>query len=277
MPNLPATGGFAIPDGAPRESSQPLSPELIAQQAELARRNERELPPFNPPQTRPVPPPAKGIGARVKAKVDEFFGPAADVVQTAPEAPVGAPPAVDPTALASVEPAALPPPEPHQRAASDSDSPSRGIPKPPTPGKEITGGFGHAAEALYYPLDGFELGQILCAKLDALKAQIQNDLRFSMALTYPRVRAVIEIALEGFADTDRGDYVIKCVPVEHGKTPIEVARERAEEVVFVLLDAHLEMLPDGESVTPPNAARIEAGLPVPMKQRNEAGYIVDRQ
>ena len=42
-----------------------------------------------------------------------------------------------------IAPPLLAPIQPHQRAASDTDSPSRGVPAFPTdPGKQITGGFG---------------------------------------------------------------------------------------------------------------------------------------
>lgn len=272
----PVTGGFAVPDGAPRETSQPLSAELRAQHDAISKRNEKVLPPFAPAKQ------SKGVVARTVQAAADFFG-ADPVVQTPPEAhPAVAyvhraddPP--EPPAELTVTPA-LEPAESWQPAASNSDSPSRGLPtRESDPGKAISGGFGAVGEAAYYPLDGAELGAILLAKLDELKKRIPNDLRFSMATCYPRVRAFVEIHVEGFADVQH-DFSVKTVPLEKNALPIEVARAHSDEVMFVLLAAHVEMTDAGESITPPNAARLAAGLSVPMKQRIDSpsgGVVVD--
>src|SRR6185295_18611078 len=152
------TGGFAVPENAPKETSQPLSQELIQQQLAAARANEKVLPPFNP---KPLGPP-KGLVAKATRVVEEFFGSAADVVQTPPEAPVAAAGSVASLATPSEDQPPLPPPEPWQKAASDTDTPSRGIPTAiADPGKAITGGFGGLGPAQYFPLDGSELGAVI--------------------------------------------------------------------------------------------------------------------
>ena len=222
----------APPPDAPRETTQPLSSELLAAQLAQARANERELGPA------PVPP--------AKPPLPDFFDP--------PPVPV------------APEPAPLPPPLPHQRAASDTDSPSRGLPRAVAdPGKAITGGFGDIGAAEYFPLDGAELRTVVEDLLIAVAKRLQDDLRFTLAVTYPRVTARVEVHVEGFAE-DQG-FMIPKVGKPHDKTPVAVAREHGDAIVFVLTESHVEMTPDGQSVTPPNKARLQAGLIVPRKQQ----------
>lgn len=165
-----------------------------------------------------------------------------------------------------------------QPAASNSDSPARGVPRPiDDPNKKISGGFGEAANAQYFPLDGNELRELVLSLLDALVATLQHDLRFSIAAVYPRVAVTAEIRVNGFiADAD---FAITKIAPPHTKTPIEVARARADEGVFVVVATRQEMTPDGESISPPNAVRAELGLPIPAKQSIEVPggrMIVDR-
>lgn len=153
----------------------------------------------------------------------------------------------------------------HQPAASDSDSPSRGMPKPVNdPGKQITGGFGDVGEAQYFPLDGLELKALVNHQLERLSNQLDHDLRFGIAAVYPRVNVRVVLEVDCYV-TDQSFEIPKMM-IPHERTPLEVAREMADHVVFCVLEEHVEMLPDGESVTPPNALRHELGLEVPAKR-----------
>lgn len=160
----------------------------------------------------------------------------------------------------------------HQPAASDSDSPSRGIPQPSAdPGKRITGGFGDAGDAQYYPLDGSELRELVRGLMSVLDEQMTNDLRFSMAICYPRVAARVTVEVLGYgAGGDGGHYdpsfTIEKVMPPHDKTPLEIARERADAICFVIMADRREMTADGQSIAPPNQIREELGLVVPRKQ-----------
>jgi hypothetical protein len=209
---------------------------------------------------------------------------AAEAAQV-PPAPALAPPA-DPGAA---EPPALPPsvePPPRvegklaaaardmmahrqrsaQPAASNTDSPARGIPSPVAdPGKRITGGFGDAIDQQYFPLDGSELRALVIGILEYLKDQMLNDLRFSVALCYPRVTARVVIHIEGYAHEMNFDLT---KAAEHTKTTVEIAElVGAQPTAFELEGVVAEMTPDGESVMPPNATREALGLTVPRKQR----------
>lgn len=154
---------------------------------------------------------------------------------------------------------------PYQPAASNTDSPSRGIPRAQTdPGKVITGGFGVAADAQYFPLDGAELLQVVYALMDQLAAKIQNDLRFSIAATYPRVSAKVLVQVEGYG-LDQA-LQIQVVMPPHERTPVEVAESRADEVVFIVKTQRREFDEAGNSESPPNAMRAEIGAAIPRKQ-----------
>jgi len=178
-------------------------------------------------------------------------------VEEAPDA-VPAPPPATPT-----EPA-LPPILPHQRAGSNSDSPSRGVPAPiPDPGKKITGGFGDVGEAQYFALDGIETRRVVESLLAELQKRIVDDLRFSIAATYPRVNIRVAIEVSCFGN-DSSFQIVKHFTKE--KTPIDVARRHADECCFVIQAEHVEMTEDGESVTPPDKARVALGMAVPRKQ-----------
>lgn len=171
------------------------------------------------------------------------------------------------------------PDEPYYPAGSNTDSPSRGIPQPiDDPGKKITGGFGDAGDAQYFPLDGTELREVAYGLMDALHSRLADDLRFSMAITYPRVAVRLELHVDAYAND--GSFVVPTVARPHDKTPIDVAREMANQVVFIVGEEHREVSPDGESVTAPNAARRALGLEVPFKRPMRAGastIMVDRE
>lgn len=164
-------------------------------------------------------------------------------------------------------PQTVDPDQPYRPAASNTDSPARGasVARTTQSGLPIGGGFGDLGEAQYFPLTGDEAGKVAISLLQALIARIPDDLRFSMAATYPRLtmRAVLEVQAFG---NDHGFLIEKRQVPPHTKTPLDVARAHADEICFVVIESHVEMTEDGESVTPPNAARVAQGLPVPRKQ-----------
>lgn len=194
----------------------------------------------------------------------DIKGPLAYVPRETPPAPLTA----GERAYVEKTIASFSPPQPHQRAASNTDSPSRGIPTPiPDEGKKITGGFGvlgDGGEAQYYPLDGTELRAVVLTLMDDLARRIEDDLRFSIACTYPRahVRVMIEVDAYGQEKTME---IPKVMP-PHVGTPLEVAKRYGDQIVFVVIAERQEMTPDGQSVTPPNRMRQEAGLTIPHKQ-----------
>jgi hypothetical protein len=254
--------GAVPPPGAPHEVAQPLDDGLIADQLARAAANERELKPlvFNqtprPSMDQPTISAADALSSQrrirqVKRHAQESDTPSQELVAAPTTQPV-------PTGFVD-------PPLPHQPAASDTDSPSRGIPKAiADPGKHITGGFGDAGQAQYYPLDGIELRELVYSLMDQIHARLADDLRFSMAICYPRVSARVEVIIDGYP-VDVG-FVIPQVMKPYEKTPLEVARSYGDEVVFVVKAERVEMTADGESVTPPNLMRQELGLRVPRKQ-----------
>lgn len=269
-------GAFAPPpDHAPREVSQPLQPELLAEQQAKAAANEQVLPPFAPKaaaSARPIP------VAPAKAKILSPRRPVVDAVAVETVTP-GAQAIADAVGLAAdvpaggdapvAEPPELAPILPHMKAASNTDSPSRGIPPAILdPGKRITGGFGEPTEGQYFPLDGAELRVIVERLLADLHTRIQDDLRFSIALTYPRVRVHVDIIVEAYA-ADGGFRVTK-VAAPHEQTPIDVAERFGEEVAFIVRAERREFDPEGQPADAPNAMRTEAGLTIPRKQRIES-------
>ena len=153
---------------------------------------------------------------------------------------------------------------PYQPAASNTDTPSRGQPAPIVdPGKRITGGFGDAVDAQYFPLDGSELLTLVKALMISLMDQLDHDLRFTLATCYPRVAARVNVEISCFA-TDQSFQVVRVLP-PHEKTPIEIARQYADEVIFIVTAERVEMDAAGQSISPPNATRLELGLTVPAK------------
>jgi hypothetical protein len=161
--------------------------------------------------------------------------------------------------------APVPATAPYHPAASDTDSPSRGLPKAVAdPGKKITGGFGDLGEAQYFPLTGLEAGVKAEDLLDKMHAQIKNDLRFSIAATYPRMS--MELTLTVTAYGMEQTHQIRKVMVPYTRTPLEVAQENADEVVFVIVKDHQEFSKAGESLNPPDKTRMELGMEVPRKR-----------
>lgn len=239
MTNKPKTpeGTFsAPPPGAPVETAQPLSAEATQAMLRAAQANEQPLPPFNPQPTGPVAPPV--VAEVVPAPV--IVAPAPQLVQ-----------------------------QKSRPAESNTDSPSRGIPKPITdPGKTITGGFGNLGEAQYYGIDGNELRELVRALMGEISERIENDLRFSMAIVYPRLIVRARIEVEGYA-ADAG-FQIERIKADE-RTPIEVAREKADEFCFVISTQRREFDENGEPENPPDRLRDELGLPKPRKQFVQSG------
>jgi hypothetical protein len=126
----------------------------------------------------------------------------------------------------------------------------------------VVGGFGQA-EGEYFPLTGAELKTLVEQLLDEIYGQIQNDLRFHVSQTYPRVAATLTLRVTGEAD-DQGLTIEKVrPPVE--RLPQEVAEAQCDSVVFVIRKQRREFDDAGAVETPPDAIRRALGLTVPAK------------
>jgi hypothetical protein len=278
------TGGGAVPPpDAPIEKSEPIRPDAQAEFLNRARQNEQTLKPFNP--QRRSPPPLAPVAAVPSPTAGPALAPAPDlaarIADVFDEPPIAAapPPTADELQVDQYEdsiPALTDEDRKRMPAASNSESPSRGIlPNliPPTGDKFDgipRGGFGDAAFAEYTPLNGYELLQLVKAEAKALLARCENDLRFSMAITYPRVRLRVSVEVEGAAEDKDNDFRIDRVRIpkggEAGSTPLDVARALgAEDMVFVLSRIRQEFDEEGRSDEPPDALRDAVGLDKPRK------------
>ena len=320
MSGKPAiTGGIGHvpPAHAPKETSQPLTTEEVERQMALARAHEKPQVTFSPPADQQIRlPPGVSSGdpdavaqfqawTRANAPADwdaaSFraggSGVAVKIEGSGAKTPKSADLRPDPAAIAVLDGAfraldgeravAAPvadAPKSHQPAASDSESPSRGVPKGTTdPGKAITGGFGVSTAGIsreYIPMDGSEVCLLAQALLVDLAEQIARDLRFSLAVTYPRVRVRAELIVESYvADADFRVTRVAADP-EGRLTPEEIARLHADEVVFVVVNQRQEVAADGRADSPANALRGELGLEIPHKQLVETptgSVVVDRR
>lgn len=270
------TAGVIRGTEAPSELAQPLSDALVADQLAKAAANERTLQPLAFAANAVVQAAASGgqpavtaaealstQGRRIRqVSRNRAGGSAVDEMPAGDARPPV--PTISDLSAGAVNP--LPTAEPWQPAASQTDTPSRGLPRnlSTDPGKQITGGFGDVTDAQYFPLDGAELRELVNALMDDIHARLQDDLRFTIAICYPRVRARVEVIIEAFV-VDQG-FTIPRVAVPHEKTPIAIARQHGDEIVFAVVAERVEMSADGQSVSPPNATRLELGLPVPRKQ-----------
>lgn len=268
---MPVQGsvGAVPPADAPVEVSQPITPDAKAEMLAKARVNERELKPLTyGAELRTGPPPASVITGKEVAGLDPFYRDLAAKQAAAVPSPV------EPVEDLSRFP-----------AASNTDSPARGMPgsaiRPPTakPMLEITGGFGVQDEGQYYPLNGDELKTLVDGLLSTLHARIQNDLRFSIALCYPRVSCTLR--LEVTAEVADQAFQIQTVDLtpEEKKTPLETAKRHGDSVVFCLVERRREFTEAGDVETPPDAIREELEIPTPHKQMVALGQnmvIVDR-
>lgn len=261
---LPTDGAFgAPPPNAPYEVAQPIqgaTPDQLAR----AHANERQLQPL-----------VFGVQPRPEPPVT-----ADDVLEQTFAAP---PPTEEParktmTPAMSEQATADPIDRSHQPAASNTDSPSRGIPKPiDDPGKRITGGFGDLGEAQYYALDGLELKELAKHLLGKLLQQIENDLHFSMAITYPRVEIKVSVGVSGYAKEGAFELFKGS---SYDKTTVENAvKAGAEPIAFELSEGRAEFDAAGEPTDAPDRIRDELGLEKPHKQVVQMGSnrsIVDR-
>lgn len=226
-------GAFGdVPEHAQREVAQPLSPDTIAAQLAQARANERTLNPLAPQ------------GGAPNAAESALAAAAAQRVQEARQArPAG---------------------EQYQPAASNSDSPSRGIPTPVSdPNLRPTGGFGDAMSAQYNPLNGLEVAELCRSLMDRLNDRLGRDLRFHIGIAYPRLKASVTITIEGYA-SDAGFTVEE--RAEHTKTPEDVAQAVAAPTTVVLEEVKQEFDEGGTPENPPDRVRDELGIEKPRKQ-----------
>lgn len=264
---------------APAEIALPLDEATVAAQLERAAANERELQPLAYATSAAVDaaaaaPPisaADAVSASSRRPIRQVSRARAVPGSTAvDEEPAGSEtrppvPTISDLSAGAVNMPAGSEGEPWQPAASNTDSPSRGMPRGVSdPGKQITGGFGDVTDAQYFPLDGTELREMIYALMDQIHARLQDDLRFTMAICYPRVRARVEVIVEAFV-ADQG-FTIPRVAVPHDKTPLAIARAYGDEITFAVIAERVEMTDTGESVSAPNATRLELGLPIPRKQ-----------
>lgn len=258
----PVAGSFqAPPPGAPQEIAQPLSRETVKEMLAKAQANEVELPPFNPQgQAAATGGTQTPTGVQEPAPV-QAAGPASDqgpgpAVPAGPSGPGEEPPQAGP----SSEPQTSAPAVNHWPAASNSDTPSRGQPHPSVdPGKQITGGFGMVPMGgQYFALDGTELRELVRGLMIELDNRLEADLRFSIALTYPQVRARLVLHIDG-ATTDAGINDVKFDLDALGT--VETSRVDDDN-------------------TPPDAHRDELGLDKPFKHQVTSGagrLLVDKE
>lgn len=279
--------GAVPPPDAPQESAQPLQPATVAVQQERAAANEKTLPPFKPPTHRQqLPPAAPVVPSKTEALIADVFGSETTRPMDRPTLVVpgqGLPvPAADPDqGLTDQMDDALPALTAEDRlrmpAASETDTPTKGLLPtltPQTSGDKwdgiSKGGFSDIGEAQYFPLAGNEAAELAFALADTLVDQVKNDLRFSMALTYPRIRMTLQLIVEGHAEDNNSGFVIEKTFApkdgENGSTPLDVAKARADEVCFVVKALRQEFTPNGEIDRPPDAMRDELGLPKPGKR-----------
>ncbi len=277
--------GFGVPPPhAPREVSQPITPQALEEMLAKARRNERAPKPvrlYSPPSKSPPSggeaPPAPSASP---SAAPELSSSPLDTAETSPpeipedlEIPVPLGPHLTPAdqALVSGQP---PPetelplpqipedrevtgPEAYQPAASDTDSPSRGLPRPQPRGKEITGGWGLGTqEPSYFALDGSELLQAARTLWDRLNSTLDQDLRFSLAVTYPQVKVTVKVVVEG-------------------AVPMAASESQAFTVSLETLLELSQSLQDSEE-SPPDLVRESLGLQVPGKHLTETRQWVDR-
>jgi len=262
---LPTDGAFGLPPAhAPHEVTRDLQPDAVAEQLAKAHAHERQLQPLV-------------FGAKIRS--DE----PATAEQVLEQTFAAAPPSPDPprktmTPAMREQATADPVERSHQPAASNSDSPSRGIPRPiDDPGKQITGGFGNMGEAQYYALDGLELKELVKHLMGKLLQQVENDLHFSMAITYPRVEVKVAVQVSGYAKEGAFELFKGAA---HDKTTVENSvRGGAEPIALELSEDRAEFDANGDPANPPDRLRDELGLEKPHKQVVQMGQnrsIVDR-
>jgi hypothetical protein len=266
--NIPASGALGAPPAhAPIESSQPVQADAgsivvfdratgqptgeVVRPEDRARANERELLPLTYGKTADGAAPQSNVPGKEIGKVDPFY---------------------EAVAKRNAERA-----KDTMPAASDSDSPSRGLPgTAPIPAARkrpplaTEGGFGMGGDVAYFPMDGNEVRELVNGLMDQLHERMKNDLRFSLAICYPRIAVKLQLIVEAEAEVGGTGFNVEYVAA-HDKTPLEVAKECCDSVVFVLKEQRREFDEAGNVETPPDAIRIELGLDVPRKQMVQTG------
>src|SRR6266705_2048961 len=253
-----ATGTFGKPPAhAPHETAKPLSPELLAQQLAKATEHEVLLPLPSPPGVKPkqlpfpspIPEgvslkpalaaavkdaeqgPAQGAASPPVAPPSAEQGPGGEVQVPSLGPGGGIEPSVPDIALALPVPA---PPLPHQKAASDTDTPSAGQPHPiADPGKVITGGWETPTGSQYFALNGDELRILVTDLMARLVEAMGGDLRFSVALTYPQVRATVTLQIDGVSpDAGVNDvaFTLQATAADTEETPADYHRDQTGQV-----------------------------------------------
>lgn len=249
------TGMFTPPPAnAPHETTQPLDAATIQTQAEKAHQHERELAPLK---------------FALDKAVASVAGLPGEVQAAPPQAPPDAPAGSAGTASALKEqpplnshPTIQAPVIPYQPAASTTDTPSRGLPKPiADPGKRITGGFGEEGgfEPQYYALDGTELLALVETIIKNLVTELHKDLRFGIAVCYPQVAARVTIEIGG----------------AHAAATVNDVAFTVESRILSLSATKMD-----DNSTPADQLRVDAGLDRPYKRtvRTPTGtFIVDRE
>lgn len=142
-------------------------------------------------------------------------------------------------------------------AASNTDSPARGVPTPSAdPGKQITGGWGPVGSGSeYFALNGAELKTIVVALADRLKQALDGDLRFGLSVVYPQVKVSLSLTVDGRSPEGR-DLDLK-----------DEARLHLQWDRILTLDADVE---DSEQ-TPAGKIRDDFQISGPSKQVVRAG------
>lgn len=307
--NLPAEGhaGQRPPAGADLTPAQPLRPDagtivdvhgVAHRPIDKARANERELAPLTYKDS-------------IQQAAAELAGTVAvpSVVQAVPvvqAAVVAAKPVI-------VVPTTSKAADPTQPAASNTDTPSRGIPGTAfsphrTPGKDplrVEGGFG-SGSGEYFALDGTEMKVCLQQLLEDVLGHAENDHRVvgMTALTTAEVSLIavltadtedqkVTITARG-ENTVRGDLVatitavcdrfhadlqtdmrlqMACAYPQYGATLTLTVKAHAADPGFTIVKHRREFDEAGEPETPPDALREELGLPVPGRQITMAGNL----
>lgn len=289
---LPADGrvGIAPPPGADTTPSQPLTADagtiigadgLAYRPIDKARANERELAPLT--------------------YRDPVAQAAAELAGTATPGVIAAPAPVK----AAVVAAAPRPADPTQPAASNTDSPSRGIPGTaysPHRSKDpmaVEGGFG-AGSGEYFALDGTELRTCAELLMEELLDQIQNDTTivaltgdtaatlhliltvpdrpesgepgFTMELTGANPDGDLPQAIETLLDELDASLTSDLrfgLAASYPQYAVELAltvKAHPADPGFVLKKHRREQDEHEMIETPPDALREELGLPIPGKQ-----------
>ncbi len=276
-PKGPVTGNFSPAPAALHETSQPLGSDIIASQLAKAQANEKSLkeiayeisPPPNHAAGRASSPPVPPTGPVASSPDAAGVGPVAGDPGPGPEpVPAGAtgddtnatgpqaPELVSELGQLAEEFAQGPlPPAPSEfrrPAESDTDSPSRGIPRPLPADKQITGGWGaDGGGGSYYALDGSEIQNVALALMAQLKTAMAQDLRLGIAITYPQVRIRVQLLIDGSSP----DAQVNDAKFELGASRLVT----------------LEAIEQDDDDTPADALRDVAGLPKPAKQLIRAG------